>query len=190
MKRLRALALIALRTGLAMAATYVAYEYSARLFELWDTEQPLQWWAGRATGFAAYITLAISMLFGLMVSSRGLDGVIGRKTILEHHQQWTLAAVVITVAHVIIITTDGYVEISVAGALVPGRSDHLVGAVAVGTFALWGLAVLVLSSWLRGYMSFGLWRALHATASGVFVLALAHGLVAGTDTQHELARIA
>ncbi len=188
MKQLRALALIALRGAVAAAATYYAYRYCAQFFQLWDTEQPLQWWAGRATGIGAYIALALSMFFGLMVSSRGLDGAIGRRTILEHHQQWALSAVVFSVAHVIVIATDGYVDIDLRGSLVPGQSAHLTGAVAVGTLALWGIAVLVVSSWLRAYMNYVVWRTIHATATGAFLLALAHGLVAGTDTKYALAR--
>ncbi|MSQ36065.1 MAG: hypothetical protein EXR63_02830 [Dehalococcoidia bacterium] len=186
MKQLRALALIALRGALAAAAIYYSYRYCAQFFQLWDTQRPLQWWAGRVTGIGAYI--ALSMFFGLMVSSRGLDGAIGRKTILEHHQQWALSAVVFSVAHVVVIASDGYVNIDVRGSLVPGQSAHLTGAVAVGTLALWGIGVLVVSSWLRAYMNYVAWRAIHATATGAFLLALAHGLVAGTDTKYELVR--
>ena len=88
-----------------------------------------------------------------VAESRG-HSQIERRTVLEHHQQWTLSAVVCTVAHVVVIASDGYVDISVRGALVPGQSAHLAGAVAIGTLALWGLAVLMLSSWLRAFMSF------------------------------------
>jgi predicted ferric reductase len=72
---------------------------------------------------------------------------------------------------------------------VPGRAADLTGAVAVGTIALWGLALVVVTSWLRAFMSFGLWRVIHAAATGVFLLALVHGFVAGTDTKYEFARV-
>lgn len=188
MKPLRELALIVVRGGVGAGAAYAAYRVSPQFFQMWDTEQPLQWWAGRVTGLAAYVAIALSMVFGLLVSSRGVDGVFARKSVLEHHQQLTLAAVVVTAAHVIIIATDGYVDIGLRGALMPGAAAHMTGAVAIGTFALWGMAVIVVTSWLRAYMSFGLWRVIHATATGVFLLALVHGFVAGTDTRYEFAR--
>lgn len=177
-----------LRGAIGAGAAYAAYRMSPTLFHMSKTEQPLQWWAGRVSGVAAYVAITLSMVFGLMVSSRGLDGVFARKTMLEHHQQWTLSAVVLSVVHVIIIATDSYVDIGLPGALVPGSAMHLTGPVAIGTIALWGLALIVVTSWLRGFMSFGLWRVIHATATAVFLLALAHGLVAGTDTKYEFAR--
>lgn len=188
MKQLRELALIVLRGAIAAGAAYAAYRLSPQFFHMWNTEQPLQWWAGRVTGFAAYAAIALSMVFGLMVSSRGMDGVFARKTVLEHHQQWTLSAVALSIAHVIVIATDDYVDIGLRGALVPGAAADLTGAVAIGTLALWGMALIVVTSWLRAFLSFGLWRVIHATATGVFLLALVHGFVAGTDTKYDFAR--
>jgi sulfoxide reductase heme-binding subunit YedZ len=189
MKQLREFALLALRGAIAAAALYAAYQLAPEFFAMWDTEQPLQWWAGRVTGFAAYGAIACSMIFGLMVSSRGMDGMLARRTVLEHHQQWTLSAVALSATHVIVIATDGYVDIGLRGALVPGEAAHMTGAVAIGTLALWGLALIVITSWLRAFMSFGLWRVIHATATGVFLLALTHGFVSGTDTKYEFGRV-
>jgi predicted ferric reductase len=153
-KRLVTLALVIVRSALGAAAIYYAYRYMPAFFALWETERPLQWWAARATGFAAYGALAASMVFGLMVSSRGLDGAVARKTVTDYHQQWTLSALVLTVLHVLVIVTDKYVDISITGSLVPGKSAHMTGAVALGTFALWGMTVIIVSSWLRSAMRY------------------------------------
>ncbi len=135
LKRLEPLALVAARSLLAVRQS-ATRTYMPAFFAMWDTKQPLQWWAGRATGFGAYAALAASMVFGLMVSSRGLDGAVNRKTVTEYHQQWTLAALGLTVIHTLVIVTDKYVDISVLGSLVPGKSAHMTGAVALGTLAL------------------------------------------------------
>lgn len=187
-KRLGPPALVVARSLLAAAAIYYAYRYMPAFFGMWNTKQPLQWWAGRATGFAAYVALAASMVFGLMVSSRGLDGAVNRKTVTEYHQQWTLAALVLTVVHTLVIATDKYVDISVLGSLVPGKSAHMTGAVALGTMALWGMVVIIVSSWARSLLNYEVWRAIHASATAVILLALTHGFVAGTDSKYELAR--
>jgi predicted ferric reductase len=189
MKRLRRPLLIAVRAGLAGAAIVLTYRQLPAIFAALPQDQPLQWWAGRATGFVAYATLALSMVFGLLVSSRGMDGVVQRKTMLEHHQQWTLSAVVATTLHVLIIVTDHYVQIGLRGGFVPGLSVDRTAGVAIGSIALWGLAVLAVSSWLRTFISFGVWRAIHSVATGVFVLGLAHGIVAGTDSGESVAQV-
>jgi methionine sulfoxide reductase heme-binding subunit len=187
-KGLASFGLVVLRSALAAAAIYYSYRYLPTFFEFWDTEQPIQWWASRATGFAAYVTLALAMLFGLLVSSRGLDGAVSRKTVTDYHQQWTLAALVFTVAHVLVIVTDKYVDISVVGALVPGRSAHLTGEVAIGTLSLWGMVVIIVSSWARSHLSYELWRMIHAGSTAVVLLGLAHGVMAGADSDEALAQ--
>ena len=151
-------------------------------FALWDTEAPLQWWASRATGFLAYVALWASMMLGLMIRARGLDGVINRKTVLELHQQWTLSAVIAIALHVAVIVTDPYVDMSWRGAAIPGDSAYLPGAVALGTIGMWGVAVLALSSWLQRRVGYTTWRVIHASAFGTFVISLVHGFVAGTDS--------
>ncbi len=148
-----------------------------------EADRPVLWWTIRASGFVAYAALTASMLFGLMISSRGLDGGVQRKTVLELHQQWTLSAVVATVVHITATVVDDYAAIDTIGALVPLASETLRGPVALGTVAFWGLAVLAVSSWMRSRLSFAVWRVVHAAALGTFLVALAHGLLAGVDSQ-------
>lgn len=145
--------------------------------------QPLVWWASRSLGFVAYVAMWLSMLFGTLVGARGIDGLLPRKLIMDLHQQWTLAAVIAAVLHVVTIVGHE-VESGVApiAAFVPFAAQNLTGAVALGTVALWGLAVVALSSWLRSRIPFGWWRGLHSLAFGAFLLALMHGILAGTDT--------
>lgn len=152
------------------------------VFGLIGTEAPLQWWASRATGFVAYVALWLAMMLGLMISARGLDGLINRKVVLELHQQWTTAAALATAAHVVLVVTDAYVDMSWQGAAVPGSSVYLTGPVALGTIAMWGTALLALSGWLQRRMNYVAWRLLHASAFGTFVIGLVHGVVSGTDS--------
>ncbi len=174
--------IIALRIAGSVTAVVLAYRELPVFFAAFETDATLQWWAARATGFLAYVTLALSMFAGLMISSRGLDGGVTRKTVLEHHQQWTIAAVIATVAHVLLVVTDDYSSIGLVATLVPGASTELSGPMALGSLALWALVVLVASSWLRGYMNFVVWRVVHTIAIGGFIVGLAHGVTAGTDT--------
>lgn len=174
--------IVTLRIVGSVVAVVLAYRELPAFFAAFETDATLQWWAARSTGFLAYVAFALSMFAGLMISSRGLDGGVTRKTVLEHHQQWTIAAVIATVAHVLVVVTDDYSSIGLVATLVPGASTELSGPVALGSLALWALVVLVASSWLRGYMSFVVWRVIHTIAIGGFIFGLAHGITAGTDT--------
>lgn len=145
-----------------------------------EADLPLMWWASRASGFVAYLALALSMLFGLAITGRA--GGLARATFFELHQQWTLAAVIATTVHVVTIVAHELSGVPALAAVVPLASPRLTGAVALGTLALWGIAVIAVTSWLRTRIPHAAWRAIHAAAFGTFLLALAHSLAAGTDT--------
>ncbi len=145
--------------------------------------QTITWWASRALGITAYIAIWLSMLFGLLVGAKGIEGLLGRKVLMDLHQQWSLAAVLATLLHVLTIVGHA-VESHVApiAAIVPFTSRTLTAEVAMGTIAFWGLALISISSWLRSRIPYGLWRTLHALVFGTFLLALLHGILGGTDS--------
>lgn len=144
------------------------------------SDLPLLWWASRASGIVAYLALALSMLFGLAVTGRA--GGWSRATFFELHQQWTLAAVIAVAVHVLTIVGHEAAHVPVVAATVPFASPRLTGAVALGTIALWGIALLAGSSWLRTRRPYRAWRIVHAAAFGTFLLALAHAITTGRDT--------
>ncbi len=153
---------------------------------LWQSlttaEQPVLWWAGRAFGVLAYAALALSVLFGLAITSKGAGGLLPRKAMMDLHQQWTLSAVVASVLHVATLVFHAESGVTPWAALVPFASARLTGPVALGTVAFLALLVIAVSSWWRTRISFQAWRAVHGLAFGVAVLALVHGWTAGTDT--------
>jgi hypothetical protein len=53
--------------------------------------------------------------------------------------------------------------------------------VALGTLALWGLALIALSTALSAHIPRPVWRALHGLAFGAFALSVMHAATAGTD---------
>lgn len=151
---------------------------------LWSaagSEAPVLWWAARAFGFVSYVALWVAMLSGVLVGAKGVDAAIDRKVLLEMHQQWTLAGVFATAAHVFAVVTNPHAGIGLVGSLVPFASPSMTGAVGVGVVALWAFALVAISSWLRTRLPYSGWRALHTLAFGAFVLALVHSVASGTD---------
>ena len=122
------------------------------------------------------------MLFGLAVSSKGAGGLLPKKAMMDLHQQWTLSAVVATVVHVFTLVFHAESGVTPWATVIPFASVRLTGPVALGTFALFGIAILVGSSWLRTRVPYAAWRAVHGLALGTMILALVHGWTAGTDS--------
>ena len=159
---------------------------TSAMLALWSAmataEQPLLWWAGRALGILAYIALWLSMLFGALVSSGGAGGVFSKKWVMDFHHEFTLAAIIATALHVLVLVTHSESRVTPWAAVIPFASERLTGPIALGTIATIGLAVIAVSSWLRTRVPYAAWRALHALSFGVMALALAHGITAGTDS--------
>ncbi len=174
---------------LAAAAGVLAMSMALTLWtSAASAEQPLIWWAGRASGFVAYLALWLSMMFGMAVSSKGMGGLLPKKLMMDMHQQWTLSAVVATVVHVLTLVFHSESGVGPLAAIVPFASARLTGPVGVGTIALFGLLIVAGSSWLRTRIPYDAWRGIHALAFGTMIMALAHGWTAGTDTSLEWAR--
>lgn len=148
-----------------------------------QVDVPALWWASRAFGFVSYVALWLSMLTGVLLSTQKLSKRVDRKVLFELHQQWTLAAVIATVLHMLAVVTHPEAGVGVLGALAPYASRQLTGPVALGVFAMWGLGVVAVSSWLRSHISPATWRVVHTLAFGAFLVALAHSISAGSDTE-------
>lgn len=142
---------------------------------------PLMWWSIRALGLVAMISLWLGMMFGVLVSSKGL-GVVDSATALNLHKQQVLAASVATALHVLLVVADTHTDVPALAALVPMTSPILTGPISLGVLGLWSMIAILLSTALRERLSPIAWRAVHATAFGGFGVALAHGWTAGTDT--------
>lgn len=143
---------------------------------------PVAWWASRVFGFVAYLALWSSMLLGVLVASRGGGGLFVRPWILELHDRWGVTALVFTLVHVIASMADATYGVDPLVVVYPFASTSLKGPLAVGTFALWGLALVTGTTAAFRKLPRVVWRAVHGTAFGCYVLALVHGVTAGSDT--------
>lgn len=166
--------------ALAMTGLAAAFDaFAAR-------EVPVMWWTMRSLGLLAYVALWLSTLFGVLVARKG--GLLNRAIVLELHSRWSVAAMALTALHVVLAVADPRSGVTPLAALLPLVSKKLTGAMAVGTLALWGLLIIAATTAVHRRLPRWVWRAVHASAFGTFVLALVHGVAAGTDTQSTLVR--
>ena len=163
-----------------VAAGALAASAAPAIFEaLSSPEVPAMWWAARALGLLAYVALWLSMLFGVMLSSKGAGGLLDRAVLGQLHGRWALAALIATTLHALVVLADPRSGLTLLSLLLP--SGRLGTAVALGSLALLGMALIAVSTALSRRLPRWLWRAVHALAFGTLLLALAHGLSAGND---------
>jgi len=140
------------------------------------------WQMIRASGLIAYLLLSVSVFMGIAVSVRALDWFTRRAWVLEGHQTLSTLAFAFTAFHVFMLLFNSHVPFGLAEILVPFSANWRPIPSALGTLALYLVALLVVTSYVQPSMPRKLWRAIHYGGFAAWVLAAGHGLFAGSDT--------
>ena len=145
------------------------------------THDPTFWLLARASGITAYVLVTLSVLAGIVLKARPFAR-LRPATVTNVHRALALNAIGAIAAHGVALVLDATVKVSPLALVVPGLIAYRPLATSVGVLAA-ELTVLVYASFsLRRRIGRRAWRALHWTTYGVFALATAHGLAAGTDS--------
>jgi methionine sulfoxide reductase heme-binding subunit len=139
------------------------------------------WIILRAAGIGAYVTLFLSVTFGLMATSAPFDKRFAKQSAISIHQFLSTVGLVLLGVHIGGLLLDSYVPFGPKQILVPGASTYRPVAVALGVVGMYAMVVVLVSSWMRRHYSARLWRRLHLFAVPAFVLSMVHGIFAGAD---------
>jgi predicted ferric reductase len=135
----------------------------------------------RASGYTALILLTISMVIGLLLSSRVQSPRWPRFVTNDLHAFTTLVSLVFLAVHVAATIVDPYIHFGLAGALVPFAAGYRTWGMAVGIVATYLMLAIWISSQLQRQIGWRTWRALHYSVFAVYVFSIAHTIMAGED---------
>jgi DMSO/TMAO reductase YedYZ heme-binding membrane subunit len=140
------------------------------------------WEIARASAFVAFACYTLVVAWGIGLSSRFWKPPAVQ---LDFHRFLSSLGLVAVGTHVTALLLDSYAHVSV-GSLV-GRDPR--PGVTLGAIALWLTLALPLSFKLKQARWIGqrAWRSLHYFGYAVWVLALAHGVLSGTDSRSPFA---
>jgi DMSO/TMAO reductase YedYZ heme-binding membrane subunit len=141
----------------------------------------LWWYIARSSGLVAWALLALSVLWGLALSTRALGARPRANWLLDLHRFLGGLAVVFVAVHLVGLALDPWVQIGVTQMLVPFSSSWNPVAVAWGVVGLYLLAAVELTSLLRKHMPKRWWKGVHLSSYGLYAVATIHLLTAGTD---------
>jgi len=144
------------------------------------------WWVARATGIVAWAFATAAVAWGLALSGR-----LGRRRrlpawILDLHRYLGTLTVAFLVVHLLALVADGYVHFGPREIFVPMGSTWRPGAVTWGVFAMYGIAVVQVTSWGMKRLPRKVWHGIHFSSYAVFVAATVHGALAGADRANPL----
>ena len=146
-----------------------------------NATSPTLWYLTRTTAVVAYVTLTLSVALGLLrtiarTSAEHLSWVVD-----ELHAFVATLAGLFVVGHLLTIKFDTFVIFSLHDLLVPGQGPYRPLAVNIGIFAFYVMALTLISSWVRRYIPYRFWRAIHYLSFLAFALVTIHGWLAGSD---------
>ena len=174
-----------------IASIVVALAVAAALVRLGAIADPLPhlagtaaWTTSRAAGVTAFAALTLDVVFGLFASTGLLDRWVPRGASIDVHRWLSSVALVLVGVHSLALLVDPAIHFDALDALVPGMSPYRAFAVALGVVAMHVAIVVHLSFGWRKKIGVRAWRMLHSLAFAVYLLGVAHGLLAGSDAHH------
>jgi len=145
------------------------------------TTSPTLWYLTRTTAVAAYVTLTFSVMLGLLRSIARTSAEHLSWIVDELHAFAATLAGLLVFGHLLTIKLDSFVVFSLRDLLVPGQGPYRPVAVNIGIFALYVMALTLISSWVRRFIPYRFWRAIHYLSFLTFALVTLHGWLAGSD---------
>jgi len=178
------LMLFAVAGGAFAAAVVLPLWLPGLTQSLLGSEPKAFWYLARSTGVVAYLVLWLTIVYGLVVSNKMARLWNGGPTAVELHQFITWLAVAFGMFHALILMGDKYIKSSLIQIVTPfaytGYEPFWVG---LGQVAFYLTLLVAASVYLRKWMGYRAWRALHYLGFVVYFLLTLHGIFAGTDTQ-------
>lgn len=139
------------------------------------------WYVARATGIVAWVLLALSVVWGLLLSTSVLKSWSTPKWLLDLHRFLGGLALVFTAFHLAGLVADSFVQFGWADLLVPLASPYKTWPVAGGILALYTLVAVELTSLAMSRLPRRWWKRIHMTSFATYWLATVHTITAGTD---------
>lgn len=146
--------------------------------------EQLWWYVARSGGITALVLTGLSVIWGLALSTKVMNGAPAPKWLLALHRRLGALSVIFTAIHVIALIADSYVSFGLADVLIPFASDWKPGAVAWGIVSMYLLIAVQVSSMLMKRIPRKVWKAIHLSTWLLFWTGLIHGITAGTDAAH------
>jgi len=139
------------------------------------------WYVARAGGILAFVLLTTSVVLGLLLSGKARLAGWPRFALEDVHRFVGLLAGTFILIHVGALLFDSYLPFSLTSLLIPGIAPYRPVSVAFGVVGAELLAALALTNRYRKTLSYRFWRRAHYLNFAVWLLALVHGIAAGTD---------
>lgn len=144
------------------------------------TSSPVDWYAARAGGIAAYLLLSAVVSLGLTMSGRRLRR-WPRFAVEDVHRFGGLLVGAFVGIHVLAVAFDAWLPFTLGQIVVPFIDRYRPLWVGLGIVAAELLLALAVTNHYRDRLSHRFWRRAHYLNFAVWTAATVHGIASGTD---------
>jgi len=146
------------------------------------TSNPVDWYAARAGGIAAYLLLSLNVAIGLLMTGKKSLRRWPRFAIKDVHRFTGLLTGTFVVLHIIAVAIDAYLPFSLLSLAVPLVAPFRPIWTGLGIVAAELLLALAVSNHYRNTeLSYRAWRRIHYANFAVWTAATFHAVGTGTD---------
>lgn len=140
------------------------------------------WYFTRSSGTVAYLLLAGSTIWGLLLSSKIIKEGVPAAVSLTMHNTLSWLALALTSLHALALLFDSYYIYRLADIAIPFIGPYRPAWVGLGIIGFYLMFLTTISFSFRKQMGQKRWRKLHYLSFAAFILVTVHGVMAGTDS--------
>ena len=141
------------------------------------------WTVARAGGFTSLVLLTLSVALGLALSMRWQRPAWPRLITNELHSFLTLLSLVFLAVHGLAVWLDPFTRFNWNEIFIPFASHYRTTYMALGIIAAYLALAVWISTQIRPWIGYAVWRRLHGLAFGAYLLGMLHGIGTGSDTR-------
>jgi sulfoxide reductase heme-binding subunit YedZ len=142
------------------------------------------WYLTRSAGVVAYLLLAASTIWGLLLSTKMLKEIVPAALALAMHNILSWLALTFTGAHMLSLLFDNYYSYTPVDLVIPFIGPFKPGWVGLGVLGFYVMLVTTLSFYVRKQLGQKTWRKLHYLTFAAYAFVTIHGFMAGTDSSN------
>jgi len=175
--------LIAGSLGVALSAVTLPWILPGVIPSIAGADIKAFWFLSRSMAIISYFLIWLSVVWGLFMTTKISRVWPGHVTTADLHKFISILGLSLAALHGFLLLGDKYMNMSLAQLFVPFSVQvYRPVWVGLGQIALYLLALIIISFYIRKFLGQKLWRATHFLSFLTFFAVLIHGLAAGSDT--------
>jgi sulfoxide reductase heme-binding subunit YedZ len=146
------------------------------------TSNPIDWYAARAAGIAAYVLLSLNVAVGVLMTGKKSFARWPRFTLEDVHRYTGILTGTFVVIHITTVAIDAYLPFSIVSLAVPLVASYRPVWTGLGIAAAELLLALAITNHYRNTkLPYATWRKVHYVNFVVWTAATLHAVGTGTD---------